>query len=43
MKFIPAPETIFFGSPNFANTILAALIMSSADRASAFFTIGNFL
>ena len=42
-KFMPASETIFFGSPNSANAILAALVRSSAHIPSAFFTVGNLL
>ena len=42
-KFVPISDTIFFGKPDSVNTILAVLIRSSAERPSAFFTIGNLL
>ena len=41
MRFVPASD--FSGSQNSADTILAALIMSSADYPSTLFTTRNFL
>ena len=43
MKFMLASETVFFGSSNSVNTILATLNRTSAERPSDYFTIGNLL
>ena len=40
VKFVPASEINFLGSPNSANTILAASTRSSAT-CQFYFTIGN--
>ena len=43
VKFMPASDTILLGSPNSANTILAAFTRSSAARLSAIFYNRNLL
>ena len=41
MKLVSVSETIFLGSLNYANTILAAMIRLPADKPPTFFIIGN--
>ena len=43
MMFVPASDTSFLRRPNSVNTILATLIISSAERQAPFFTTVNML